>query len=61
MQLTLPQFVRHFIHCQYTDIFGNLVFTIDLWNINFARFISQKSKEIFNWGQSTIKIFMQSS
>ena len=44
----------------YIDFFGNLAFTVDIWNMNFARFISQKNKEIFNWGQSTVTIFWQS-
>ena len=44
----------------YIDFFGNLVFTIGIWHMNFAGFISQKNKEIFNWGQSTVTIFWQS-
>ena len=44
----------------YTDFFGNLVFTIDIWHMNFAGFISQKNKGIFNWVQSTVTIFWQS-
>ena len=41
----------------YIYFFGNFVFPINIWNMNFAGFTSQKNKEIFDWGQSTVRFF----